>query len=369
MADLKGEWCELFEHSFAATPFQSWAWLYSWWEHYEAGRELRLIAVRQCELLVGLMPLMLERSFGFGRLLFIGTGITDHLDILVRDGYRDCVIDAVVDALSYMKSWQFIDLHQLRPEAAAWGLALKWSGPKLTIWEDDFPIIEARPLDQILPLLSQNHRSTIRRTLRRAEKDGVESKLASSCEAEQAGRRLVVLHREMWEGRPIAPEHMTMRFLEHLATAAERLTAAGLGGVSEFRRGGRVIISSLLVFGRGYVGTCLQGASRDAVSQYQIGSLYICDALKRASERRLAHVSLLRGAEPYKLRWKPMIVPNRQLILGRSHFTWAPYSGYRFLYSKSKRFAHSDKSPRWGKCLANVYRKLARGYRSDKRLS
>ena len=99
MAALEGEWCNLFQHSSKATPFQSWAWLYSWWEHYGVGRELRLITVRQGELLVGLVPLMLERRFGFGSLLFVGTGITDHLDVLVRDGYQDAVIEATVDTL------------------------------------------------------------------------------------------------------------------------------------------------------------------------------------------------------------------------------------------------------------------------------
>src|SRR4051812_15534122 len=79
---LEEEWAELYEHCPSATPFQSWAWLYSWWEAYGEGYELRLVTVREEGLLVGLLPLMLERRRSFGRLLFIGSGITDFLDVL-----------------------------------------------------------------------------------------------------------------------------------------------------------------------------------------------------------------------------------------------------------------------------------------------
>src|SRR5919112_776950 len=84
-AALKEEWEELYRSSPLATPFQSWAWLYSWWEYYGENYELRLIVLRNGDLLVGIIPLMLERRWlFFGRLLFIGSGVSDYLDVLVR---------------------------------------------------------------------------------------------------------------------------------------------------------------------------------------------------------------------------------------------------------------------------------------------
>ena len=180
------------------------------------------------------------------------------------------------------------------------GIGSEVALPQLTIWEDNFPIIAVLPLAQILPTLSPNRRSTIRRTLYRAKGMAWNPSWPPPAKHNRRAGGSVALHREMWQGRPIGPEHTTARFLEHLAAASERLTAAGLGGISEFRREGRVIISSLLLFGREYVGTCLHGASREALEQYQVSSLYIWDALNRATERSLAYVSLLRGAEPYK---------------------------------------------------------------------
>ncbi len=86
-AALEVEWEDLYRSSPRVTPFQSWSWLYSWWNSYGDGFKLRLVTVRCGNLLVGLVPLMLERRAGFGRLLFIGTGITDYQDMLARKGW------------------------------------------------------------------------------------------------------------------------------------------------------------------------------------------------------------------------------------------------------------------------------------------
>jgi len=67
-AALKEDWEKLYHDCTLSTPLQSWSWLYSWWESFGEGYELCLITVRERELLVGLIPLMLERRWGFGRL-------------------------------------------------------------------------------------------------------------------------------------------------------------------------------------------------------------------------------------------------------------------------------------------------------------
>jgi hypothetical protein len=55
-ATLK-EWEDLHRQCIRATPFQSWACLYSSWEYYGEDYELRLITVRHEGLLVGAIPL------------------------------------------------------------------------------------------------------------------------------------------------------------------------------------------------------------------------------------------------------------------------------------------------------------------------
>src|SRR5215204_3613143 len=121
-AALEGAWEELYRHCPTATPFQSWAWLYSWWEHYGEGYRLRLVTVRsEGGSLVGVLPLMVERG-PLRRLLLVGSGVSDYLDVLVREGWEERVAQAASRALGEVGPWRVADLQELRPGAAAWGV-------------------------------------------------------------------------------------------------------------------------------------------------------------------------------------------------------------------------------------------------------
>ena len=359
-ATLEEEWEDLHRNAAFATPFQSWAWLYSWWEFYGKDYELRVVTIREGGLLVGLMPLMLERRGAFGRLLFVGTGLTDHQDILVREGWERQVIAAGMRVLRQIDGWQVADLQQLRPEAVAWSIFESWEGPRTRVWQDNFPVIDVRPWDEVLASLSRNLRSTVRRTLRRAEADGVRCELAGVGEVERASHRWIVLHREAWRGRDIAPEHLSRRFESHLETAAFRMTVQGLGGVYEFWRDGEVIISHFLLFGRDFVAEHLPGARQDALQRYQLSSLCIWNAMNVADGRASSYLDLLRGEEDYKLRWSSRVVPNYRVILGRRRTVWAPYAGYQALRSWGRRYASSESAPSWLKKAADGYRTMRR---------
>jgi len=351
-AALEEEWEDLHRNAPLATPFQSWAWLYSWWESYGGGYELRLITVRDESLLVGIIPLMLERRVGFGRLLFIGTGLTDYLDSLAREGWEDKVSEAGVRALRQINSWQVTDLQQLRPEAAAWSIFRRWSGPRTCVWQDGSPVVDVKPWDELVASLSKNHRKTVRRALRQAEADGVHREVAGQASVEQAARRLVALHREAWQGRDVTPEHLTQRFENHIVAATRRMTARGLGGVSEFWRGEEVIVSDLWVSGQDFLGTYMLGVSQEALRLYQVSSLYIWDAVSIARSKNSSCLDLLRGEESYKLRWSSRTIPTYRAILGRSLALWSPYAGYHGLRSKAKRYVNSESAPQWIKGAA-----------------
>jgi CelD/BcsL family acetyltransferase involved in cellulose biosynthesis len=349
-AALKEAWEDLYHNSPLATPFQSWAWLYSWWEYYGENYELRLITLQDRGLLVGLLPLMLEHRGGFfGRLLFIGTGITDYLDVLVREGWEQEVLDAGRRSLWQMGSWQVADLQELRPEAAAWGIFEEWPGPRVRIRQSGCPVLAVKSWEELLKSLSRNLRSTVRRALRRAEEDGITYELASVDDVEQAAHRFVALHRQMWQGRDIMPEHLTERFRSYMVAAVSRMTACGLGGISELWRDGEVLGSHLLVFGRDFVGEHLPGAKQEALHRYQLSSLYIWDAVSVANTRGNARVSLLRGEEPYKLRWTSEIVPNYRVILSRNPMFRGFYVGCLSLRFATRRYLSSDSTPQWVK--------------------
>ncbi len=357
-AALEEDWEDLYRNAPLATPFQSWAWLYSWWEVYGEGYELRLVTIRDDGLLVGLMPLMLQRLAGFGRLLFIGTGPTDYQDVLMREGWGIPVSQAAVQALRQLNDWHVADLQQLRPEAAAWGILEEWAGPRASIWQDNFPMVDVKPWDELLMSVGRKLRNTARRTLRRADEDGVQCELASADDVGQAARRLIDLHLEMFQGRDIAPEHQTERFRSHVVAAASRLTVRGLGGIYEFWRDGEVIVSHLLLFGRSFVGEYMFGTTQEARQRFQVSSLNMWNLANVAQSKESSRAGQLRGDENYKLPWASEVIPNYQAILGRGSAVWVPYLVYHALLARAKRYAQSGDAPQWTKKALSKYRVL-----------
>ena len=136
-----------------------------------------------------------------------------------------------------------------------------------------------------------------------------------------------------------------------MVAAARRMTARGLGGISECWRDGEVIISDFLAFGNELT-TCYQvGASREAMRRYQWSSLYLWDALNIARGRNSSYLYLGEGGEPYKQRWAPRKVPVYQTTLGRGPVSWGLYGSYRSLRGRLetelRRRTESGSAPKW----------------------
>ena len=371
-AALEEEWGELWAASPAATPFQSWAWLFSWWENYGGGRlSLRLVAAREGRggALVGLAPLMVERGFGPlpGRLLFLGSGEANYLDVIARAGFEEQVAGVMAEELrSMLGHGGIIDFGDLRSSATTWKLYRDWRGPKSSVPQAGCPVIDLGDggWDGILSSLSKNRRSTVRRALRQAKADGVRGELADAGEAEAAARRLVALHRESWQGRDIAAEHLSERWASLMVTAGKRMTERGLGAVSELWRGDELLASHLLVFGHDFVGFLTIGASKEAMNDYQFSSLLIWDGVCRALDRGIPCFDMMQGEEAYKIHWCTSVAPKHRVIMARSVASWRPYAGYYVLGSRIVRYAKrrvkSEETPRWIEAAA---KSVVRGYR------
>jgi hypothetical protein len=380
-ASLRAEWDELYESCPRATPFQSWAWLYSWWEVYgEGGYELRLITVRDGGLLVGLVPLMARCGSGFGRLLLIGGDVTTNYsdvtapykDVLVREGWEGEVAQAGARALEELDGWRVADLRELRPEAAAWDIFRKWDGLKTSVPITHYVLIRADSWEELLTSLSAKARKSARRTLRRAGQDGLRCEPADLEDAEQAARRLVALHRELWRGRRIEPEHLSPRHEAFIEAAARRMTARGIGRISEFRRDGTVVVSQFLVFDKDFAGVYLIGANQEASRRYQFDTLSNWDAMNVAGSKGSRYVSFMDGTSRHKLRWASEIVSSRRAILGRGRAFWLPYAGYYLLrdryyalQSEVQSYPHSESAPGWIKNATQRYYALQSYVHSD----
>ena len=121
---LEREWHELCAQCPSATMFNSWEWLFSWWQTYRGARELRLILVRSGGALVAVLPLCLSREPVVGPLMarvlrFVGDGSydSDYLDWIVRSGDEDRVVAALARWFAENRDWDALRLRELPPQS------------------------------------------------------------------------------------------------------------------------------------------------------------------------------------------------------------------------------------------------------------
>jgi CelD/BcsL family acetyltransferase involved in cellulose biosynthesis len=259
-----------------------------------------------------------------------------------------------------MGGWQVADLRELRPTAAAWELFRSWGGPRVRAWQGYCTVVEAGPWEEVVSSLSKKHRKTVRRALRQADAEGAHWELAEPEASERAAGTLVELNRQQWRDRwqETGPEHWSERFESHIRTAASRMTAGGLGAISELRKDGQTILSTFLLFGGDSVGLYMVGAGDEVLQWESYSTLFVRDMLETAHKRDIPSIDFLNGEDAYKLRWNPKVVPNQQVILGRNPAYWAPYAGYAVLRSWAVRYAMSADSPEWARRAAKDYVRL-----------
>ena len=115
LASVEAEWSALCDQARAGNVFLSPEWLGPWWKHFGAGREVRAIALRDGDKLVGFLPLFRENAHAGGlpitRVAFLGDGATgcDYLDVLSAPGREAEVREAALAALGTIE-WDLCDL-------------------------------------------------------------------------------------------------------------------------------------------------------------------------------------------------------------------------------------------------------------------
>ncbi|MBV9265160.1 MAG: hypothetical protein JO061_03225, partial [Acidobacteriaceae bacterium] len=82
LASIQEHWASLFHRSEYATPFQSPAWLLTWWSHYGSGN-LHVITGWENGQLRAILPCFKHRWHGRSQCTLIGSGISDYLDPVV----------------------------------------------------------------------------------------------------------------------------------------------------------------------------------------------------------------------------------------------------------------------------------------------
>jgi hypothetical protein len=320
-AGLGAEWTALHRRCPQATPFQSHAWLHSWWLSYATGRDrLRVVLVRRQGELVGAAPLL--RTYRpLPMLVMLGGAITDYADVLVvPDAGGDTpdadVVAALAAGVRRAARGAVVDLREVRPGAAAMALYEAWRGPKRRGTGSVCLELPGLPMDGLVARVGSSRGQRIRSNLRRLDAAGVTERDVPAHEVPDAVAAMLRLHHMQWEGRGVTPEHVRSRFAEHLARAAGAMVAAGDAVVTEFSAGGRVVAANLTVLSPALAGGYLYGAHPDLRgTRVDVTTLLMRHGVRHAAGAGRPVLTLLRGVEPHKFHWRPAHVANERLLL------------------------------------------------------
>ncbi|MFJ7073414.1 GNAT family N-acetyltransferase [Streptomyces sp. NPDC098781] len=322
-AGLAGDWERLYRACPSATPFQSHAWLHSWWLSYGRPDALRLVLVRRGGELVAAAPLMRVRG-PLPALVPIGGTITDFCDVLVDEAVGEPGAAALADGLAELARTALVDFGEVRPGGAMERVYRCWRGPRHRTLDSVCLDLPALPMGELVGRLPVARARRIRTKVKQLGKLGLEWRVVGDGETEAALRRLLELHRLQWEGRRVSAEHMRPRFLEHLVRAAVPLARGGQATTTEFVLDGSVVAVNIMLRSEQLAGMYLYGFHphlRERRVDVATMLLHAVTGYLESAEQRLPGqvrtLSMLRGDEPYKHRWCPETAVNQRFLLAR----------------------------------------------------
>ncbi|MFG1603995.1 GNAT family N-acetyltransferase [Actinoplanes sp. NPDC049265] len=314
LAGLAADWDGLHARCAGAAPFQSYAWLHSWWRSYGRSGALRVFLVRHGGTLVAAAAFALR-----GRVLVpIGGDLTDFTDVLLDDEQAAAAAHVLATALIRDRGWHTMDFGEARPGAATARLLVPaWPG---RVFETPGSLcleLAAGPFDDLVAALPAHSRKTVRRRLNQLRKAAPEITTVPAASAGPAVAELLRLHQKQWEGRGGNPAHRTAAFAEHLTRSVTAMIESGHAALIEYRFAGRLQASSLLLIGNDLVGGYLFGVDPALRGRIDVTTMLLADALGLADRLDRPTMSMLRGDEAHKSTWRPSEVRNRRLLLVR----------------------------------------------------
>ncbi|GAA4056401.1 GNAT family N-acetyltransferase [Nonomuraea soli] len=318
---LKPEWDALYLRCPMATPFQSHSWVSSWWRHYGGHEQLFVLLVTDdsTQGLRGVLALTRSNRWGCRVLRPVAAPLTDYTDILLDPLDPGALAQTAADALLRTRGWDAMDFPEVRPGSALESMLACWPRRHWTMDASACLSMPARPLTEQLACLSGRNASNLRRALRKVDGLGVHVSHVGAEQVPAAMEQLLELHARQWAGRAINQEHLRPRFHRHLTQAATELVAAGGAALTQFWVGERLVAADFRIIGRDFAGGYLYGADPWLrTTGIDTFAMILHHGLLHASEQGLTTLSLLRGAEPHKIKWGAEPVQNHRMIFGRT---------------------------------------------------
>lgn len=317
IAALESDWWDLWRRSREATPFQSPAWLLPWWEIFRPG-DLRVTALWRDGRLIALAPFYLERRDRDCRLLPLGIGISDYLDILLDDKAAETAAALLVRHIETMPvRWSEWELPELSPAAAAQQLPCPAGCREEAGASSCCPILPLSGCGSLEAVLPKRKLRKLRMARRRAARRGDLSVIAADpLNIDALVQELVRLNRQRHAGQSEPCVFDDPRVEAFQLQAAPRLLQAGMLRLNALMIGPEIAAVHYGLHGQDRAYAYLSGF--DSSFEYESpGSLLIGHAIAAAIAESAREFDFLRGAESYKAEWGALPRMNQRRVFRR----------------------------------------------------
>jgi CelD/BcsL family acetyltransferase involved in cellulose biosynthesis len=346
-AGLQPVWDEIYRGNANHTPYQSWAWNFSWWQHFGEKAALYLIVIEENGLVLGIAPFFRRtRFFGWPlpHLGFLGQKRTDYLDFLVRAGAEPTFFRELRESLKSAQSdWQFVELKDMPETSINWPHLFREFSAAFPLFELNMQrVCVTIPLTQnwesFLQTLGKRTRKDVGYDRRYFEKNfSTDFKIYTNSTAVFEGfRDLVQIYRARWEeekGASRRAEDDVARFENEICEKFSRcgdfrlylLYADGkpVAGLSGY-------VKSDKLYGDIY-------AHVPELQKFSVGNVLLGRAIEDCINLGLKELDLSRGDEAYKFRWHGQAKRNHHVKIFRDRMAAAKASLAEGIYEKASR--------------------------------
>lgn len=299
---LEENWWDLWRRAPGATPFQSPAWLLSWWKVFHPGT-LATVAVHHQERLVALAPLYLEDGAWGLRLLPVGISLSDYLDALV-DPDHSAAAEAILETIDRSIVWDICSFEELAPGSAFLTLPPLPRVHDTTTRQSACPLLplpnSVENLGECVPAQKLRKLRMARNRAARRKGFSIETVAPSGTVAFLA--ELFRLHGARWRQQGEAGVLDEDRVRTFHKSAAPALARAGLARMTLLSLEGR-IVGAYYGFSHRNRAFAYLGGFDPEFSFESPGTILTGHAIEAAIAEGCSEFHFLRGRETYKYEW------------------------------------------------------------------
>lgn len=334
-AALNDEWHELLVRTGIQSVFNTWEWLYSWWEVYGRDKKLRLVVVRDdTGVLVGLAPLMLgKRHRGTlklhrDRLGLIGTGegpLADTLTLPHDPALHTEVLDAIwQQCIELRHEWSCLELEDLCPVDPSFlllqELALRRQymvvaeTTRLAV-EGELPTAFDTYVDNLKHNRRRKHLRALPRRLAKEFRNVEYLRIDNASDSERYLQELASLSKHRFESKRRSSAWVSPLFADCMHLMINRLQARGIVRLHVLRVDGATA-AILLGFAMGNTYQCFQPVFSEAFARYSPLHCLLGYCIEDAIANGLQRFDFLAGEHGYKTEYFDGRRPVGRILIG-----------------------------------------------------